>query len=83
MDQPDFNPVDYINGIFPTEQSLVNIDEVINKLEQESSCINKEIRQLIRGQSGSAEDGMAALDEAQKVIKQLFSQVKDIKRMAE
>ncbi|KAL7305980.1 hypothetical protein TKK_0001450 [Trichogramma kaykai] len=83
LDQPDFNPVDYINTLFPTEQSLVNIDEVINKLENESKQINKEMRQLIGGQTGNTQDGKIALDNTQKVIKQLFGQIKDIKRMAE
>lgn len=34
LDSPDFNPVDYINTLFPTEQSLSNIDEVVGKIRQ-------------------------------------------------
>ena len=32
LDRPDFNPVDYINSLFPTEQSLSNIDDVVGKI---------------------------------------------------
>ncbi|PSN33185.1 putative ATP-dependent RNA helicase kurz [Blattella germanica] len=56
LDHPDFNAVDYINSLFPTEQSLSNIDDV---------------------------DGRAALEEAQKVIRQLFVHIADIKAKAE
>jgi len=32
LDHPDFDAVAYINRIFPTEQSLVNIDKVVNRI---------------------------------------------------
>ena len=32
LDQPDFSTVDYINGMFPTEQSLNNLDDVITDM---------------------------------------------------
>lgn len=32
LDQADFNAVEYINTLFPTEQSLANIDDVVNKI---------------------------------------------------
>ena len=32
LDRQDFNPVDYINSLFPTEQSLSNIDDVVGKI---------------------------------------------------
>lgn len=31
LDRPDFDLVEYINELFPNEQSLSNIDEVIKK----------------------------------------------------
>lgn len=31
LDRPDFDLVEYINDIFPNEQSLSNIDEVISQ----------------------------------------------------
>jgi hypothetical protein len=32
LDRLDFNAVDYINTLFPTEQSLANIDDVVNRI---------------------------------------------------
>ena len=34
LDGPDFNVVDYINKLFPTEQSLSNIDDVICQVKK-------------------------------------------------
>ncbi|XP_011495471.1 PREDICTED: vacuolar protein sorting-associated protein 53 homolog [Ceratosolen solmsi marchali] len=83
LDQPDFNAVDYINSLFPTEQSLSNIDDVITKMEQEIRCIDKKIRTVVRGQTNNNQDGKTALQDAQKAIRQLFIQIKDIKSKAE
>ena len=32
LDRPDFNAVEYINTLFPTEQSLANIDDVVHRI---------------------------------------------------
>lgn len=50
LDKPDFDPIDYINNLFPTEQSLTNIDDVINSLECKVDSIDNDIRSVIRGQ---------------------------------
>ncbi|OAD52537.1 Vacuolar protein sorting-associated protein 53 like protein [Eufriesea mexicana] len=83
LDQPNFNVVDYINSLFPTEQSLSNIDDVVNNMELKIRTIDKEIRSVVRGQTNVGQDGRAALEDAQKVIKQLFVHIKDIKDKAE
>ncbi|XP_034195572.1 vacuolar protein sorting 53 isoform X1 [Osmia lignaria lignaria] len=83
LDQPNFNVVDYINSLFPTEQSLSNIDDVVNNMELKIHTIDKEIRSVVRGQTNVGQDGRAALEDAQKVIKQLFVHIKDIKDKAE
>lgn len=83
LDQSNFNVVDYINSLFPTEQSLSNIDDVVNKMEFEIHTIDREIRSVVRGQTNVGQDGRAALEDAQKVIKQLFDHIKEIKTKAE
>ncbi|CAL7944693.1 unnamed protein product [Xylocopa violacea] len=83
LDQLNFNVVDYINSLFPTEQSLSNIDDVVNNMELQIRTIDKEIRSVVRGQTNVGQDGKAALEDAQKVIKQLFVHIKDIKDKAE
>ena len=32
LDQPDFDATEYINKLFPTEQSLNNLDDVMNDM---------------------------------------------------
>ncbi|RZC42545.1 vacuolar protein sorting-associated protein 53 -like protein, partial [Asbolus verrucosus] len=83
LDEPDFNSIDYINSLFPTEQSLSNIDEVVAKMENKICSIDNEISTVVRGQIAASQDGRQALDEAQKVIKQLFQHIKNIKEKAE
>lgn len=85
LDGPDFNPTDYINHLFPTEQSLSSIDDVIGKMETEIAGIDEHIRDVVRNQSGCAggQNGRAALDEAHKVILLLFRQISEIKTRAE
>ncbi|XP_057660392.1 vacuolar protein sorting-associated protein 53 homolog isoform X2 [Diorhabda carinulata] len=83
LDEPDFNSIDYINSLFPTEQSLSNIDEVVFKVENKISSIDNEISTVVRSQITASEEGRQALEEAQKVIKQLFAHITDIKEQAE
>ncbi|XP_050438250.1 vacuolar protein sorting-associated protein 53 homolog [Adelges cooleyi] len=83
LDRPEFDAIDYINKMFPTEQSLANIDDVINSLECKVDSIDSEIRSVIRGQIEVNKDGKAELEEAQRYIKQLFSQIREIKQKAE
>lgn len=83
LDQPDLNTIDYINSLFPTEQSLSNIDDVVAKMEEKIFAIDNEISFVVRGQTTASQDGRQALDEAQRVIKDLFLQIKDIKERAE
>lgn len=51
VDAADFNAVDYINSLFPTEQSLSNIDQVINNMETKVQNIDSEIRNVVRQQT--------------------------------
>uniref|UniRef100_A0A182X4K6 Vacuolar protein sorting-associated protein 53 homolog n=1 Tax=Anopheles quadriannulatus TaxID=34691 RepID=A0A182X4K6_ANOQN len=83
LDQPDFNPTDYINQLFPNEQSLSNIDEVIAKMECDISLIDDNIRSVVRGQVNTGENGRVALKEAQQSLTQLFALITDIKSRAE
>lgn len=83
LDNPDFNPTDYINQLFPTEQSLSNIDDIILKMECECGQIDDNIRNVVRGQTTTGQDGRRALAEAQNVITHLFGQITEIKTRAE
>lgn len=83
LDQPDLDISDYINQLFPNEQSLSNIDDVIAKMECEISVIDDNIRTVVRSQVNTSQDGQKALEDAQKVIQQLFGQITEIKTRAE
>lgn len=83
LDRGDFNPIDYINNLFPTEQSLSNIEEVITGFQGKIRHLDSEIKSCIRSQSGVSQDGAVALEEAQKAISQLFVRIKDIRAKAE
>lgn len=83
LDSKDFNPVDYINSVFPTEQSLANIDEVVNKMRLRIRGLDEEIRTVVRGQTNIGHEGRQALDEAKQAIQQLFAKIIDIKEKAD
>lgn len=52
-------------------------------MENKITSIDNEISTVIRSQISASQDGRQALDESQKVIKQLFIHIKDIKERAE
>ncbi|XP_016412513.1 vacuolar protein sorting-associated protein 53 homolog isoform X1 [Sinocyclocheilus rhinocerous] len=83
LDRADFNAVEYINTLFPTEQSLANIDEVVNNIRLKIRRLDDNIRTVVRGQTNVGQDGRQVLEEAQKAIQQLFGKIKDIKDKAE
>ncbi|XP_073827415.1 vacuolar protein sorting 53 [Musca autumnalis] len=83
MDAPDFNCVDYINQLFPNEQSLSTIDDTIQRMQYEVSLIDDNIRSVVRGQTNTGQDGQMALYEAQKVISTLYDHIIDVKTRAE
>jgi len=83
LDSKDFNPVDYINTLFPTEQSLANIDDVVGRIRLRIRRLDDEIRTAIRSQAEVGHDGRQALEEAKSSIHDLFSKITDIKEKAD
>ncbi len=82
LDDPDFSTVDYINRLFPTEQSLGQLDDVMADMRYKVQCVDDDIRRVVRAQTGAGGDAAEALAEAQTAILQLFSQIRDIKQKA-
>jgi hypothetical protein len=59
LDRPDLNVVDYINTLFPTEQSLAGLDETISDLNARVEEIEQETRNMVRSQvRGAQDDGL-------------------------
>eukprot|EP00729_Bicosta_minor_P012793 gene12793-9347_t len=82
LDNPDFDPVDYINSLFPNEQALVKLDDFALKLKKKIWRVDNDIQVSIRGQTnvGSEEQ---ALEDAQEGMTELFTRIRDIKQKAE
>lgn len=83
LDSKDFDPTEYINKLFPTEQSLSSIDETITRMRTKVQQLDEEIRGVVRGQADVGHDGRQALEEAQQTIQELFKKIRDIKEKAE
>lgn len=83
LDGKDFNPVDYINELFPSEQSLANIDDVVLRIRSRIRKLDDEIRDSIRSQADAVSNGKQALEEAKAAIHEVFGKIKDIKEKAD
>merc|ERR1711884_434925 len=49
LDAPEFSAIDYINEMFPTEQSLTNLDDTIGDMRGKISGIDDNLRHIVRG----------------------------------
>jgi len=85
LDRADFDVVSYINSsLFPTEQSLAGLSDVISTVEDSIITIDKEIRGFVRDQTGKRDqDGVSTLSRAQASIEALVAKVSDMKGRAE
>jgi len=67
LDSSSFDPVGYINRLFPSEQSLAGLDPFIAKLRQRIRKLDGEIQASVRVQTTSSEEGKRALDDVRLV----------------
>ncbi|KAH9417485.1 Vacuolar protein sorting-associated protein 53 [Dermatophagoides pteronyssinus] len=80
--QTELTTIEYINKIFPNEQSLSNIDEVLKILKDKISVLDKEIRQSICSQKIVEENGRKTLENARGLILNLSTVIHEIKNQA-
>jgi chromosome segregation ATPase len=80
LDRPDFNLISYVNSVFPNEQSLSNIDDVLLNMKRKIQQLDEEIRGVVREQNEVESDGKLALQNATQVIRQLTKQIAEIKQ---
>ncbi len=59
--------------IFPSEQSLSTIDDVIGRISSKIEEIDDQTRQIVHGQWKFEEEGQAVVEDASKLIQSLFS----------
>eukprot|EP00003_Mantamonas_plastica_P024494 TRINITY_DN4568_c0_g3_i3.p1 TRINITY_DN4568_c0_g3~~TRINITY_DN4568_c0_g3_i3.p1 ORF type:complete len:848 (+),score=315.31 TRINITY_DN4568_c0_g3_i3:203-2545(+) len=69
--------------MFPSEQSLSNIDQVVYKLRSNIRKLDYDILNSVRAQTEAGARGKEDLDEAKDAIKQLYSKIKEIKTKAD
>ncbi|KAI8920106.1 Vps53-like protein [Powellomyces hirtus] len=82
LDSSAFDPVEYINLMFPTEEELNAVDPVLLKLRRKINAMDKEMRELVRSQTDAGDRGHKEVEETQAAIKELFNSIKQIKEQA-
>ncbi|THD20766.1 Vacuolar protein sorting-associated protein 53 [Fasciola hepatica] len=82
LDRPDFDVIAYINEMFPTEQSLTNIDESIAETEKRILELDTETRDIVRGRWNSEDEGQEVVQEAMQMIQSLFARIRDVQDRA-
>ncbi|UXI17130.1 hypothetical protein NH340_JMT03073 [Sarcoptes scabiei] len=80
--QNEMTTIEYINKIFPNEQSLSNIDELLRILKDKINILDNEIRQDICSQKISEENGRKTLENARNLILNLSNVITEIKNQA-
>ncbi len=63
LDARDFDPIEYINALFPTEQSLAGVDDRLTSIQVQIHQLDEEIRSSVRGQADAGHDGRQSLEE--------------------
>ena len=80
---PDFDPVGFLNRLFPDESSLAGVEPLVQKLRLRVRRVDDEILAAVRSQSTGGARAKADLAQAQSAIGSLEQRVADIKRKAE
>ncbi|KAL3315258.1 Vacuolar protein sorting-associated protein 53 [Cichlidogyrus casuarinus] len=82
LDEPNFDVISYINEIFPNEQSLCKIEDVINNIQKELKDLHSENRSIIRGQLAAEDEGQQFIDTASIEIDNLFVKIREVQDRA-
>ncbi|KAI8924441.1 Vps53-like protein [Entophlyctis helioformis] len=82
LDTSDLNAIEYVNNIFPNEQSLSAADKVLDKLKRQIKMLDKELKDLVRHQTDASQQTRQELVEVKQAILDLVSRIKAIKSRA-
>merc|ERR1739848_420649 len=74
-----FSATEYLNKLFPNEQSLSGLDEFLVKLRRRIRKVNDEILVAVRQQSQTGSRAKDDLDQAQNGIEDLSQRITEIK----
>lgn len=83
FDNPEFSTVTYINELFPTEQSLSNIETVYARCTYRLAQAEEEVRVLLQSAAISRVSGKQALAAATSSTKTLSAQLAHVDSRAE
>lgn len=83
LDAADFDVTQFINAMFPNEQSMTNLDEVIYEMTDKIDNLEGEVSNLIREGHQDGQKSEQMLNEAQCDLKQLVNSISTIKSRAE
>ncbi|KAI9208319.1 Vps53-like protein [Polychytrium aggregatum] len=81
LDHSEFNPVSYINELFPNEQALSSIDDVLKRLRSKTKKLDREIKELLHSQVNDNQTRVD-LEETKQAIMTLYDRIKKIKEKA-
>ena len=83
FDESDFDPIRYINELFPSEQSLSSVDGTIHTMRARLDELDLHIKGAVREQAEAGVRGRQELESARTSVFSLFEQIKEIKAKAE
>ncbi|KAJ5077222.1 vacuolar sorting protein [Anaeramoeba ignava] len=83
LDSQNFDPVLYLNKLFPNEQSLNELESVNLNLRRKSQLLNHQIQESIHNQTKSGIESKNYIDQTKTVIQELFEKLIEIKTKSE
>lgn len=82
LDNDNFDPIQYINDRFPTEDSLNDLDTFLLAISAKISTLDEELSKAIQSQSITGVQASREMIMANEAINELFTKIQDIKSEA-
>ncbi|KAH7820651.1 Vps53B, component of GARP and EARP complexes [Monocercomonoides exilis] len=83
LDSNDFNPINFVNTAFPTEESLGEVERTVAILRERITQLDSEMSDAVRKQSLSRSQGKEQLERAHAAIELLNMKIEAIKHKSD
>ena len=83
FDSADFDATAHINRLFPTEESLSEVEPKMLELQDQMKVLDEEVLQTVRQQTSAGTSARRDLESGKQSIGELMVKVRDIKAKAE
>jgi len=83
FDAADFDATSHINRLFPTEESLVEVEPKMQELQVQMRELDEEVLQTVRQQTSAGSSARRDLESGNQSVQELFVKVRDIKAKAD